>query len=161
MKVYTFIRKQVLPISLEQAWEFFSSPANLARITPSYMRFTIQHISGGKEMYAGQIIRYRLFALPFIPVSWTTEITHVSKLSYFVDEQRFGPYAMWHHQHWFKEVSGGVEMTDEVNYAVPLGILGRIANLLFVQRQLNAIFDYRFTVLKEMFDRNSIVLKSA
>ena len=160
MKVYTLIRKQFLPVSPEQAWDFFSRPQNLAKITPEYMKFRILHMSGDNDMYAGQIISYRLFALPFLPVSWTTEITHVQKPFYFVDEQRFGPYALWHHQHRFREVPGGVEMTDEVNYAIPFGFIGRIANSIFVKRQLNTIFEHRFNVLKELFTKE-VILKSA
>jgi ligand-binding SRPBCC domain-containing protein len=161
MKVYKFIRKQSLPISIHQAWDFFSVAENLVRITPEYMRFRIVHRSGGPSAYAGQIIQYRLFAFPFLPVSWTTEITYVQKPNCFVDDQRSGPYALWHHQHHFKALADGVEMTDEVNYALPLGFLGRIANSLFVQRQLNAIFDYRFSMLREIFHTNQIILKTA
>jgi ligand-binding SRPBCC domain-containing protein len=161
MKVYTLIRKQVLAVGIEQAWDFFSSPSNLRRITPDYMQFRILHISGGEKMYAGQIIRYKLFALPFLPIRWTTEITHVEKHLYFVDEQRFGPYSMWHHQHKFRLVPEGVEMIDEVNYALPLGFIGRIAHWLFVGRQVNAIFDYRYKVLEEMMSKESVILKLA
>ncbi|MEQ8925856.1 MAG: SRPBCC family protein [Fulvivirga sp.] len=151
MKVYTLKTKQFLPISISEAWDFFSSPRNLKHITPSHMKFDIKYISGEEKMYAGQIIRYKLQPLPGIPVSWTTEITHVNEPAFFVDEQRFGPYALWHHQHRFKEVSGGVEMEDEVNYAIPFGWLGRFANWLFVGKKVKAIFDYRFKVLEERF----------
>ncbi len=102
-------------------------------------------------MYPGQLIRYRVNGIPFVPMHWVTEITHVQEPLYFVDEQRFGPYALWHHQHHFKEVNGGVEMVDEVNYAVPLGILGRFANLVFVEREVNAIFDHRYKILEQYF----------
>jgi ligand-binding SRPBCC domain-containing protein len=151
VKVYTISRKQFLPVTQEDAWQFFSSPKNLARITPDYMRFHITYVSGAGGMYPGQIIRYRIFVLPFLPVAWTTEITHVNVGNYFVDEQRFGPYSMWHHQHHFSRRENGVEMTDEVNYALPLGILGRIAHALFVKRQLKKIFDYRFSTLEKLF----------
>jgi len=151
MKVYTLKRVQVLPISLEKSWEFFSSPKNLKDITPPHMKFNIKYISGGESMYAGQIIKYRLFPIPGIPINWTTEITHVNEPYFFVDEQRFGPYALWHHQHWFREVEGGIEMTDEVNYAIPLGVIGRLAEALFVGKQVRSIFDYRYKVLAEKF----------
>lgn len=151
MKVYNLKKVQHLPISLDEAWDFFSSPANLKDITPEHMKFDIRYLSGGNKMYPGQMITYRLQPVPGVPVSWTTEITHVQEPNYFVDEQRFGPYAMWHHQHHFKEVEGGVEMTDEVNYAIPLGPLGRLANWLFVERQVKAIFDHRYKVLEERF----------
>jgi ligand-binding SRPBCC domain-containing protein len=152
MKIYKIRRIQFLPVSLEDAWNFFSSPVNLARITPAYMKFQIQYMSGGNEMYAGQIIRYKIYILPGIPVNWTTEITHVQQPSYFVDEQRFGPYALWHHQHHFRKVPGGIEMTDEVNYALPFGLLGRIVHALFVGHKVNAIFDHRFKTLSELFN---------
>jgi ligand-binding SRPBCC domain-containing protein len=151
MKVYTLTRKQILPISLEEAWSFFSSPRNLGKITPGTMNFNILYISGGEKMYPGQIIKYKIKAIPLIVLDWVTEITHVHEPFYFLDEQRFGPYALWHHQHHFREVAGGVEMTDEVNYAIPFGFIGRLAHVIFVERQLNAIFDYRFKVLKEYF----------
>ncbi len=116
------------------------------------MGFRIIYISGGDRTYAGQLIRYKVTILPLVTVNWVTEITHVQEPSYFVDEQRFGPYTLWHHQHWFKEVEDGVEMTDEVNYAVPLGFLGRLAHGTFVARKVNAIFDHRFRTLEEYFD---------
>lgn len=153
MKIYTIKRTQFLPISLKEAWEFFSTPRNLSKITPAEMGFHILYVSGGEKTYAGQIIRYKVQVFPGIKMHWVTEITHVIEPVYFVDEQRFGPYALWHHQHHFKEVPGGVEMTDEVNYGIPLGVVGRIANALFVGREVNRIFDYRFKVLEEYFKR--------
>lgn len=151
MKVYHLYRKQFLPISLQEAWDFFSKPQNLKKITPEHMGFKILYQSGGNEMYAGQMIRYIVHVLPRVPLHWVTEITHVQAPNYFVDEQRFGPYAMWHHQHRFKAVEGGVEMIDEVNYAIPLGILGRLAHGLFVGKQVSAIFDHRYKILEDYF----------
>jgi len=136
---------------MTEAWEFFSSPKNLARITPPKLNFEILHISGGDTMYAGQIINYKITLLPGFKVRWTTEITHVAPAHYFIDEQRFGPYALWHHQHHFKEVEGGIEMTDEVNYAIPFGIIGRLINKLYVRRELGRIFDYRFQIIEKYF----------
>ena len=156
MKAYVLKRKQVLPVTLQEAWEFFSSPGNLSTITPAHMDFRITEISGDGKMYSGQIIKYKVSVLPHIRVTWITEITHVAVPFFFVDEQRSGPYKWWHHQHSCREVPGGVEMTDEVNYALPLGILGRIAHGLFVSRQLNSIFDYRFRVLKDFFNERNI-----
>lgn len=153
MTLYNLKSKQVLPISLKEAWEFFSTPSNLSKITPGDMGFDIQYISGGHKTYAGQIISYKIKILGGLRVNWVTEITHVDAPHYFVDEQRFGPYAMWHHQHSFTEIDGGVEMTDEVNYAIPLGLLGRLAHWLFVERQVNAIFDHRRSVLKAYFEK--------
>lgn len=153
MKIYTLQRTQFLPISMAEAWDFFSTPRNLSKITPEHMGFKILYVSGGEKTYAGQIIRYHVQILPGINVHWVTEITHVQEPEYFVDEQRFGPYALWHHQHRFRVVAGGVEMTDEVNYAIPLGFLGRLAHWLFVGREVNRIFEHRFTVLDRYFKK--------
>lgn len=151
MKIYHLKRTQFLPISIDEAWVFFSTPKNLAKITPAHMEFKILHISGGDKAYAGQIIRYILKILPGIRMHWVTEITHVNEPHYFIDEQRFGPYALWHHQHHFKQVENGVEMTDELTYAIPFGWLGQLANWIFVGREVNSIFDHRFTVLEKYF----------
>lgn len=151
MKIYNIKRVQVLPLTLAEAWDFFSTPRNLAKITPAYMKFKILYVSGGEKTYAGQLIRYKVNVMPGVSMHWVTEITQVKEPSHFIDEQRFGPYALWHHQHHFREVPGGVEMTDEVNYAIPLGWLGRLANALFVERQVNAIFDHRFQILEDLF----------
>lgn len=154
MAVHTLKRVQRLPIPLEKAWDFFSSPLNLKEITPPYMGF---HVTSDpafmRKMYAGQIITYTVKPLPGIPLFWMTEITHVEPGRFFVDEQRTGPYAIWHHQHHFKPIPGGVEMTDLVHYKIPFGWLGDLANLLFVRRQLNGIFEYRQNKLEEMFGK--------
>lgn len=160
MKVYSLSRKQTLPISLAQAWEFFSSPKNLVMITPEGMGFQILHSSGEDKMYAGKIITYRINVLPFYTTTWVTEITHVHEPYYFVDDQRSGPYTLWHHQHRFKQVNGGTEMIDEINYAIPFGPLGRLANGLFVARKVNAIFDYRFRVLEKHFTNSAYFPKT-
>lgn len=152
MRVYKFEKKQVLPITLDKAWEFFSTPVNLKRITPPYMGFEILSDLGDGKMYPGQIISYIVTPLLGIPMRWTTEITHVMDKKYFVDEQRFGPYSLWHHQHWFKEVPEGIEMTDIVHYAIPFGFIGRIANRLVVRAKLEEIFDYREKVVAEIFE---------
>jgi ligand-binding SRPBCC domain-containing protein len=125
------------------------------------MNFRILYISGGDKTYAGQLIRYKVNVLMGISVHWVTEITQVKELVHFIDEQRFGPYALWHHQHHFKAVPGGVEMTDEVNYAIPLGLLGRLAHWIFVGREVNAIFDHRYQVLEKYFADRGSKLKSA
>jgi ligand-binding SRPBCC domain-containing protein len=155
MKVYHFKRTQQLPITIDEAWNFFSSPLNLSKITPTSMAFNILHNSGKDKMNAGQIIHYTVQLFPGIKTRWTTEITHVSEGEYFIDEQRFGPYAFWHHQHRFKVIPMSVEMTDEVNYAIPFGLFGRLANWLFVERMLNRIFDYRFSVLSNYFSKTA------
>ncbi len=151
MKIYRLTRIQILPLSLSAAWDFFSSPRNLGEITPKKMNFKITSMSGGDKMYAGQIISYKVNVLPLVRMRWVTEITHVQQPGYFADEQRFGPYALWHHKHHFKEVEGGVEMVDEVDYAIPLGLLGQLAHAIFVKREVNRIFDHRYQVLEEYF----------
>lgn len=150
--MYVLQKKQVLPISLEKAWDYFSSPSNLKEITPYNLGFKIEtQIQGQKDMYPGQIISYTVSPVLGIPVRWVTEITQVESGKFFIDEQRFGPYKMWHHEHHFKPIPGGTEMTDIIHYVIPLGFLGRIANALFVKRQLNDIFDYRFKKVTEIF----------
>jgi ligand-binding SRPBCC domain-containing protein len=150
-KVYSLKTTQLIPTGISTAWDFFSNPSRLQDITPADMGFTITSKYQGDKIYAGQIIEYRLRPLLGIPVYWMTEITHVEDKKYFVDEQRFGPYSLWHHQHHFKEVSGGVEMTDIVHYKIPFGFIGDISNRLFVGHKLKQIFDYRYAKVEEMF----------
>ena len=150
-KVYSFKTVQKIPISLDKAWEVFSNPSNLANITPDNMGFKTISKYHGDTMYAGQVIEYKVRPVLGIPLYWMTEITHVDDKKYFVDEQRYGPYSMWHHQHHFKTIEGGVEMTDIVHYKLPLLFLGDIANTLFVKKQLNGIFDYRYKKVEELF----------
>lgn len=153
MALHSFSTLQTLPMTLDEAWDFFSSPANLKEITPDHLGFQITSKFHGKKMYPGQIISYIVKPILGIPLEWVTEITHVEDKHFFVDEQRFGPYAFWHHQHIFRAVEGGVEMRDIVHYKVPFGILGDIANALFVKRQLKGIFDYRYTLLEKKFGK--------
>jgi len=148
--VYRLKTVQNLPLSVEKAWDFLSDPGNLKTITPDYMGFKI--LEGAEEkMYAGQIIKYIVTPILGLPLRWVTEITNVEDQKYFVDEQRFGPYSLWHHKHFIKSIPGGVEMIDIVDYKLPLGMLGRIAHPLFVKRQLNQIFNYRYNKLVELF----------
>jgi ligand-binding SRPBCC domain-containing protein len=150
-KVYSIKAVQQIPISIDTAWEFFGSPKNLATITPANLGFNIISKHHGKKIYAGQIIEYKVSPVLNIPLYWMTEITHVDDKKYFIDEQRFGPYSLWHHQHHFKEIAGGIEMTDIVHYKLPLWVLGDITNWLFVKKQLKTIFDYRFKKVEELF----------
>jgi len=153
-KVYNIKRVQVIPISLAQAWDFFSDARNLASITPANMGFNIISSHHGEKMYAGQIIEYTLKPLLGIKMYWMTEITQVQKHEFFIDEQRFGPYSLWHHQHHFKEVAGGVEMTDIVHYKIPFWFLGDIAHSLFVKKMLQDIFDFRYQKVTGLFPQN-------
>jgi ligand-binding SRPBCC domain-containing protein len=131
-----------------------SRPENLSKITPEYMGFEVLTDINGVEMYPGQIIEYKVSPMLGIKMYWVTEITHVKHKSFFVDEQRFGPYKFWHHQHHLKEVEGGVEMDDIIHYKIPFGFLGNIANSLFVKNQLEGIFSHRFKVLDDMYNNN-------
>lgn len=150
MKLYTLHKKQNLPITLDQAWDFLSNPENLKTITPNYMGFNI--LSGAdRPMYAGQIIQYVVTPVMGIKTKWVTEITHVVDKQYFVDEQRFGPYALWHHKHFLKEIDGGVEMEDLIDYKVPLGIIGQLMHPILVKPKLDEIFNYRTKKLEELF----------
>lgn len=150
MKLYTLHTVQKLPISLEKAWDFFSDPKNLNTITPDSMRF--ETLSGDdKKMFAGQIIHYKISPFPFVKMQWVTEITHVNDHSFFVDEQRFGPYAFWHHKHFFTAIEGGVLMEDIVHYKVPFGIIGQLLHPLLIRPKLEEIFTYRTQKLTTIF----------
>lgn len=151
MSVYQLYKEQRLPISLNEAWDFISSPRNLKIITPDYMGFDITSKEIPKKMYAGMIISYIVTPILSIKTNWVTEITHVKEHEYFVDEQRVGPYSIWHHEHKIEAIKGGVLMTDILTYKPPFGIFGRIANTLFIQRKINEIFEYREEKLVELF----------
>ena len=151
--VYLLQRTQVIPATLEQVWDYFSNPANLEMITPAYMRFRVTSPPYEGQVYPGQIITYKVSPLAGIPLEWVTEITHVIHRVYFVDEKRVGPYRLWHHEHHFSEVPGGVQMTDIVHYRLPLGWLGRLAHSLFVKRQLEKIFQFRQHTVSRHFGK--------
>ena len=150
MKIFKIHTKQKLPITIEEGWGFLSNPKNLSCITPNYMKFKITDCDF-KPVYQGQIIQYTVRPLLNIPLKWVTEITHVVKECYFVDEQRFGPYSLWHHKHFLREIDGGIEMEDIVHYKIPLGFIGEFLNFLFIKNQLNEIFEYRKNKLIEIF----------
>lgn len=151
MKIYALERTVTLGGDLDEIWDFFSTPLNLNEITPADMSFEILSDLEGKKMYAGMVIHYKVRPFMNFPLHWTTEITNCVDMEYFIDEQRFGPYAFWHHQHHFKPTENGVEMTDIVNYAIGFGPIGRIANSIYVERRLNEIFDYRNEVVGRLF----------
>lgn len=153
MSFYQFKTEQVLNASMKEVWDFISSPRNLKEITPEYMGFDITSPLDSEKMYQGMIINYNVRPLLNLPTEWVTEITHVEEGAYFVDEQRVGPYKMWHHQHHISPVDEGVLMKDVVSYAPPLGFLGAIANQLVIRRKLKEIFDFRFQVLERRFNK--------
>ena len=150
MKPFILERTQTLPVSIDQAWDFFSNPSNLMRITPPDMEFRITSPLQS-DTYAGQIITYTVRPLLGVTVNWTAEITHVEKPYFFVDEQRIGPYRFWHHQHRFCEVEGGVEMFDTVHYLLAHDQLAWLINRLFVAPRLKRIFDYRSKAVRAIF----------
>ena len=151
MKTYVLKTEQAIPISLDMAWDFFSSPLNLAKITPNNIGFVVtSDYTPESKIYAGMIITYKISPLLGIKMNWMTEITHVAEKQYFVDEQRFGPYALWHHQHHFKEIEGGVLMNDILHYAVPYGAIGRLSNSVFVGNKVKQIFAYREKAIEKI-----------
>ena len=152
MKIHRLHKKQNLPISVDKAWDFLSNPSNLKTITPDYMGFNI--LSGAdRPMFPGQIIQYIVTPVLGIKTKWVTEITHVRDKEYFVDEQRFGPYALWHHKHFIKAIDGGVEMEDVIDYKVPMGVLGQMVHPILVKPKLEEIFNYRTQKLEELFGK--------
>jgi len=152
VKTYRLQFEQKLPIPLAETWDFFTSPLNLAKITPPNMGFTVTSPYDTKsKVYPGMIITYKISPLLGIQMDWMTEITQVKELDYFVDEQRFGPYALWHHEHHFKEIKGGVHMTDILNYAIPYGVIGRLGNALLVRKKILKIFAYREKAINDLF----------
>lgn len=145
-------RKQFIKVGIEKAWDFFSSPKNLQKITPEKMKFIIT-CDLPEKAYAGQIITYKVSPLLGIPINWMTEITNVEAPHKFVDNQLIGPYKLWHHQHHFETVPGGTMMTDIVHYSISPFLLGGIADKLFVRRQLEDIFDYRYEQIEQYFNQ--------
>ncbi len=152
MKIFTIKTKQTIPISIEEAWNFFSNPSNLPKITPSWLNLKVTSELPDK-MYEGMIITYKVFPFLGIPSNWVTEITTVKENNFFIDEQRFGPYKFWHHQHHFNETSSGVEMTDIINYAIPLDPISRVLNNILVGKKVKEIFEFRKGVLENLFNK--------
>jgi ligand-binding SRPBCC domain-containing protein len=150
-KVYSLYSRQNIPASLEKVWAFFSDANNLLNVTPPHLNLKVTNKVYGNEVYAGQVMTYIVKPLLGIPLSWMTEITHVEPPKYFVDEQRKGPYKLWHHQHHFKAIEGGVEMIDLVHYRVPFGIIGSVANSVLVKGELQKIFHFRYHKINELF----------
>ena len=148
--MYQLKRTQFIKADLQTCWTYFSAPANLHTITPDYIDFKVL-TPVPDEMYEGLIIKYTIRPILGIPLTWISEIKTIREGIYFIDEQRQGPYKLWHHEHHFKEVEGGVEMTDIISYSMPYGVIGKVARWLFVRRQLENIFDYRFKKVDELF----------
>ncbi|MFD2144624.1 SRPBCC family protein [Mucilaginibacter antarcticus] len=152
MKTYRLEFEHKLPIPLAETWDFFTSPLNLAKITPPQMGFEVTSpYDANSKVYEGMIITYKITPLFGIKMDWMTEITHVKEHQYFIDEQRFGPYALWHHEHHFEEIKGGVNMKDILYYAIPYGAIGKLANSILVANEVNKIFTHREQAINEMF----------
>lgn len=151
--LHTITTKQLIKSDMDTVWGFMSSPKNLAVVTPDYMKFEVLTKNLKEKMYQGQIIEYYVRPLMNVKLHWVTEITHVEDKHYFVDEQRFGPYQFWHHQHHFEQTNSGVLMTDIVHYKLPLGFIGNIGNSLFVKNQIKKVFDYRFEAVEKIFNQ--------
>lgn len=147
-------REQWLNCSIEEAWEFFATPRNLDRLTPDAVGFKITHCDS-ETMHAGQMIGYKVKVAPAVWVDWLTEITYVNDKESFVDDQRIGPYKVWHHTHRFREENGGVTMTDDVIYELPFGPLGKIVHTLYVENQLDFIFNERARLTDEIFNQKN------
>lgn len=150
-KVYSLYNSQKIPASLSTVWNFFSDAKNLLLLTPPHLNLKVTNEVYGGEVYPGQVMLYNVKPVLGIPLPWMTEIRYVQPLKYFVDEQRKGPYKLWHHQHHFNEIAGGVEMVDIVHYRLPLGWLGRIGNAVFVKNELKNLFAYRHQKIVELF----------
>ncbi len=151
MGFHQLIKLQDIPADLETIWDFISRPENLKLITPDGMDFEIVSSDVPEVMYPGMIIEYRVSPLKGMRQRWVSEITHIQEGRYFVDEQRVGPYTMWHHEHFVEPIDGAVRMKDIISYKLPFGPLGDLAHALFVRRKLESIFEYRRTALEARY----------
>jgi ligand-binding SRPBCC domain-containing protein len=157
MKIFELYTEQIVDTDLKNAWDFFSTPLNLSKITPVKMHFEVLSKDAAEKIYAGKLIEYNVRPILNIKMHWLTEITQVKENEYFIDEQRFGPYAFWHHKHFFKPIHNGVLLIDHLHYALPFGILGRIVNALFIQKKVKAIFEYRTQILNQIFNHGVVL----
>ncbi|MAZ58210.1 MAG: hypothetical protein CMP56_02205 [Flavobacteriales bacterium] len=151
--IHQIRQEQFINAKIEDVWDFVTSPSNLKKITPEYMNFVIKSKNPNEKIYPGMIICYKVSPILKIPTTWVTEITHVKKNEFFVDEQRIGPYKIWHHEHLFREEKNGVMMIDIISYKLPFGIIGRLINYLFIKKKLNNIFNYRYEKMNELFNK--------
>ncbi len=158
--IHQIRKEQFLNTTMKDLWDFATDPQNLKKITPEHMNFVITSENMPEKIYPGMIICYKVSPILKIPTTWVTEITHVKKNKLFVDEQRVGPYKIWHHEHLFREVKNGVLMTDIISYKLPFGIIGKLVNVLFIRAKINHIFNYRYNKLNEIFNKKCISNKS-
>jgi ligand-binding SRPBCC domain-containing protein len=151
MGIHTIEQTQFFAVDIETLWDFITSPANLQKITPGDLSFEITSKDAVEKIYPGKIITYKISPFPGIKFNWITEITHIQHGQFFIDEQRSGPYAIWHHEHHLAPVAGGVNMIDKIYYKVPGGILGDLINVLWVRKKLRHIFEFRRQKLSFIF----------
>lgn len=144
-------RIQVVPADLSEVFAFFEDPRNLEAITPPWLHFSVTS-SSTERVGLGTEIAYRL-RWQIFPMKWRSRISEYEPGSLFADEMLRGPYAHWYHTHLFESVPDGVKMTDVVQYALPLGPIGKAVHAAVVRRQLNAIFDYRQRAIAALFER--------
>lgn len=154
MKIFEYEAEQLLPITIDEAWLFFSSAKNLSLITPPEMAFKILTPLDNSEIHEGMLIDYQVRPLFGIPLKWQTQIIKVNKPFFFTDLQLKGPYSIWEHTHTFTETNNGVLMHDLVRYQLPFGFLGLIAHQAIVKKKIKGIFDYRKTVLNKIFKKD-------
>jgi len=154
--LYSLHTEQFLPITLDEAWHFFSTPQNLQKLTPQDLDFKITSpkLHG---IYQGQMITYNIKVFPVFPSKWVTEITSVEDRKFFIDEQRFGPYKLWHHQHHFEEIEGGVIMRDIIHFKLPFALLAPLAYKIFIKKKLRKIFTYRQVILDDLIEKNALL----
>ena len=152
--LYSIKSKQKVNEPIEKIWDFFCNPKNLNLLTPTDMKFKI--LSGRSEdFYTGKIISYNVNPFKFFNMKWVTEISYIEKNKYFIDEQRFGPYNMWHHEHHFKKNDdNSTTIIDKVIYKMPFGIFGKIAHSLFIKKRLKQIFEFRHDAINKLFPKN-------
>lgn len=153
MQAHVLKSTQRFPVDIKTLWDFLSVPANLEKITPPYIHIKVSSDDGTDKAYPGKILNIKMTPILGIPLTWTSEITHLQEYSYFVDEMRQGPLAFWHHQHHIVQIPGGVEMQDILHYKLPLGFIGRIGNFLLVNKQMKNMFNYRERVLEQLFGK--------
>ncbi|MCP4142752.1 MAG: SRPBCC family protein [Chloroflexi bacterium] len=148
--LHRITHKQTIPAPLDEVWTYFATPHNLNEMTPPDMNFETIH-GGDEKMFQGQLIEYRVSFMPLTKSRWLTEIAHVEEKTYFVDAQRIGPYRFWYHEHRFQAVEAGTQITDQVTYELPFGILGDIIHTIWVKHKLNRIFEFRKKKVAELF----------
>ena len=151
--MYFLKTEHIIQAPIEKVWAFFSSPENLNRLTPPDMRFKIES-DLSCTLYSGQIIQYKIRIAPLFWRRWVTEIRHVDFQRYFADEQRFGPYRFWYHEHRFTAENGSVRMTDAVHYIIGFGVIGNILHRLWLRRKLEKVFEYRRSSIDRQFNQN-------